>query len=88
MDLSRQNQSPPKVGPAGPILTENFAKIGPPGPLFTFSAAKIGPAGPILTAHRFFRYRSMERYKQRFAHYHILLVACQTYNVKQYYVIT
>ena len=24
---------PPKIGPAGPILAENFAKIGPPGPL-------------------------------------------------------
>ena len=24
---------PPKVGPAGAILAENFAKIGPPGPL-------------------------------------------------------
>ena len=24
---------PPKIGPAGPILAENFAKISPPGPL-------------------------------------------------------
>ena len=33
-----------KIGPAGPILAENFAKIG--------------PAGPILAVDRFFRYRT------------------------------
>ena len=49
MDLSRQNRSYLlKIGPAGPILAENFAKIGPPGPC-TF-AAKIGPAGQVLAA--------------------------------------
>ena len=37
---------PPKVGPARPILAENFAKIGPQ----TTFAAKIGPARPILAA--------------------------------------
>ena len=38
---------PPKIGPAGPILAENFAKVGPPRTTF---AAKIGPAGPVLAA--------------------------------------
>ena len=31
--LSRQNRSPPKIGPAGLILAGKPAKIGPPGPL-------------------------------------------------------
>ena len=45
--LFRQNQSPPNIGPARPILAELVPKLVPR----TTFAAKVSPAEPILAAN-------------------------------------